>query len=155
VLGRLAPFDTRAGADVVRPFARAALPGTFSSRRPDHGRPGTMLSYSSHEAGGVLVFTAEKSAEGEGLSNQREWIYKTIETREDPRFAIDLGAIEYMSSSEIGFLITLRRRIDARQGKVVLFRLDSFIFDILRTMRLDKLFLIADDLSDALVKLSA
>jgi anti-sigma B factor antagonist len=114
-----------------------------------------MLSYSSHEAGGVLVLTAEKSAEGEGMPSQREWLYKTIESREDPRFAIDFGSIEYMSSSEIGFLITLKRRIDARQGKVVLFRLDTFILDILRTMRLDRLFLIADDLPAALAKLSA
>lgn len=113
-----------------------------------------MLSYSSHEASGVLVLTAEKSEEGEGQSTQREWLYRTIETRDDPRFAINLGEIEYMSSSEIGFLITLRRRIDVRKGKVVLFQVDSFILDILRTMRLDKLFLIADDLNSALAKLS-
>jgi anti-sigma B factor antagonist len=113
-----------------------------------------MLSYSSHEAGGVLVLTAENSPEIEHQPAQREWLYKTIESREDPRFAIDLGAIEYMSSAEIGFLITLRRRIDARKGKVVLFEVDPFIHDILRTMRLDKLFLIANDLSDALGKLA-
>ena len=113
-----------------------------------------MLSYSSHETGGVLVFTAEKAAEGDGQPSQREWLYKTIESREVPRFAIDLGQIEYMSSSEIGFLITLRRRIDTRKGKVVLFRVDTFILDVLRTMRLDKLFLIADDLNGALACLS-
>jgi anti-sigma B factor antagonist len=114
-----------------------------------------MLSYSSHESGGVLIFTAEKSSEGEVQPSQREWLYKSIESREDPRFAIDLGEIEYMSSSDIGFLITLQRRIGTRKGKVVLFGLDGFILDILRTMRLDKLFLIADDLDGALAKLSA
>src|SRR5262245_66121688 len=114
-----------------------------------------MLSYSSHESGGVLIFTAEKSAEFDLQPSQREWIYKSIETREDPRFAINLGQIEYMSSSEIGFLITLRRRIDARKGKVVLFGVDGFILDILRTMRLDKLFFIAEDLDGALAKLNA
>jgi anti-sigma B factor antagonist len=114
-----------------------------------------MLTYHSHESGGVLVLTAEKSAEGDGQPSQREWLYKTIESREDPRFAIDMGEIEYMSSAEIGFLITLRRRVDGRKGKVVLFRLDGFILDILRTMRLDQFFLIADDLEDALAKLSA
>ena len=113
-----------------------------------------MLSYSSHESGGVLVFNAEKAADTDGHPSEREWLYKSIETRDDPRFAINLGEIEYMSSSEIGFLITLRRRIDARKGKVVLFGVDGFILDILRTMRLDKLFLIADDLDGALAKLS-
>lgn len=114
-----------------------------------------MLSYITHESGGVLVLTAEKGAEGELQLAQREWLYKAIEAREDPRFAIDLGEIEYMSSSEIGFLITLKRRIDTRKGKVVLFRVDSFIFDLFRTMRLDTFFPIADDLTGALNKLSA
>src|SRR5690349_11498427 len=114
-----------------------------------------MLTYISHESSGVLILTAEKCAEGEAPLSQREWLYKTIESREDPRFAIDLGEIDYMSSSEIGFLITLKRRIDARKGKVVLFGVDSFIFDLFRTMRLDKLFLFADDLSGALARLSA
>lgn len=113
-----------------------------------------MLSYSGHEASGVMVLRAENSAEGEHQVSQREWLYKLIESRDDPRFAIDLGEIDYMSSSEIGFLITLKRRIDSRKGRVVLFGLDGFILDILRTMRLDKLFLIADDLNEARVKLS-
>jgi anti-sigma B factor antagonist len=114
-----------------------------------------MLSFSSHEAGGVLILSAEPGVEGDGQPSQREWLYKTIESRPDPRFAIDLGAIDYISSSEIGFLITLRRRIDSRKGKVVLYGVDGFILDILRTMRLDKLFLIADDLPGALALLSS
>lgn len=114
-----------------------------------------MLTYISHESSGVLVLTAEKCAEDESQLSQREWLYKLIESREDPWFAIDLGEIEYMSSSEIGFLITLKRRIDTRKGKVVLFGVDSFIQDIFRTMRLDKLFLFADDLNGALAKLLA
>lgn len=109
-----------------------------------------MLSYSGHEAGGVLVFTVEEAATGEGVMAQREWLYKTIETREDPRFVIDLGAIQYMQSSDIGVLITLKRRIDSRKGKVVLTNVDPFIFDILRTMRIDKLFTFTSDMPAAL-----
>jgi anti-anti-sigma factor len=113
-----------------------------------------MLSYRSHEAAGVLVFTAQQAAPGEAYPPDQDWIYKTIESRVDPRFVVDLGEIPYMTSAEIGFLITLRKLITARQGKLVLIRVDSFILDILRTMKLDRLFLIADDLDDALPRLS-
>jgi anti-sigma B factor antagonist len=114
-----------------------------------------MLSYSGHEAGGVLVLTVEENPTGEGSMAQREWLYKTIESRDDPRFVIDLRAIQYMQSSDIGVLITLKRRIDARKGKVVLMNIDPFIYEILRTMRIDKLFTIAPDMTSALAALSA
>ena len=113
-----------------------------------------MLSYSGHEAGGVLIFTVEENPTGEGVMAQREWLYKTIESREDPRFVIDLGNIQYMQSSDIGVLITLKRRIDARKGKVVLTNLDPFIYDILRTMRIDKIFTIAPDMPAAVKALN-
>ena len=114
-----------------------------------------MLSYSGHEAGGVLVFTVEENPTGDGMMAQREWLYKTIEGREDPRFIIDLGSVQYMQSSDIGVLITLKRRIDLRKGKVVLTNLDPFIYDILRTMRIDKLFTIASDINAAFNELGS
>src|SRR4051794_20501872 len=114
-----------------------------------------MLGYRSHEAAGVLVFTAERAAAGDPHPPQQDWIVEAIASRADPRFAVDLGEISYMTSAEIGFLITLRRRVEARRGKLALIRVDRFLLDILRTMKLDRLFLIADDLDDALPKLSA
>jgi anti-sigma B factor antagonist len=114
-----------------------------------------MLSYIGHEASGVLVFVVEDDPANEGgMMAQREALYKMIEGREDPRFVIDLGAVQYMQSSEIGVLITLKRRIDARKGKVVLVNVDPFIYDILRTMRIDKLFTIAPDLASAVKAMS-
>lgn len=108
-----------------------------------------MLNYSGHEANGVLVFTVEDAGADEPPTSQREWLYKTIESREDPRFIIDLGAINYMASSDIGLLITLKRRIDARKGKVAIVNVDPFILDVLRMMRIDKLFTISPDMKSA------
>ncbi|MFO0908604.1 MAG: STAS domain-containing protein [Isosphaeraceae bacterium] len=114
-----------------------------------------MLYYSAHEANGVLIFTVEDSESDEAYSSQREWLYKTIESRDDPKFIIDLGALNYLGSSDIGLLITLKRRIDARKGKVALVNVDSFIVDVLRTMRIDKLFTISDDMSTAVAAVTS
>lgn len=114
-----------------------------------------MLSYSGHDADGVQIFTVEEARAGEEFTSQREWLYKTIESREDPRFVIDLGAIHYMASSDIGVLITLKRRIDARKGKVVIINVDPFIYDVLRMMRIDKLFTITPDMPSALAALGS
>src|SRR5262249_22136044 len=114
-----------------------------------------MLSYSGHEAGGVLVLTVEEMEPGEEGMARREWLYKTIGGRGEPRVGLGLGSVRDMPRSGRGVLITLKRRIDARKGKVVLVNVDPFIYDILRTMRIDKLFAIAPDLNAALKLLSA
>ena len=56
-------------------------------------------------------------------------------------------------AADVGFLITVRRRADARKGKVVLFDVNSFICDSLATMKLLPLFPMADDLTGALLML--
>ena len=114
-----------------------------------------MLNYSGHEADGVLVFTVEEGEIGEHSTTQREWLYTTIETREDPRFIIDLEAVTYMASADIGLLITLKRRIDSRKGKVAIVHVDPFIYDVLRTMRIDKLFTITQSMAEAVAYVSS
>ena len=114
-----------------------------------------MLSYSAHEANGVLVLTVEEATGDRAYTSQREWLYKTIETREDPRFIIDLAAVTYMASTDIGVLVTIKRRIDQRQGKLALIHVDPFIYDILRTMRIDKLTPIHEDMPEAVASLNA
>jgi len=114
-----------------------------------------MLSYSAHEAEGVLILTVEDPGPDQFSTTQREWLYTTIETREDPRFVIDLGALTYLGSSDIGLLVTIKRRVDARKGKVLLVNVDPFIVDVLRTMRIDRLFPMAADVPSALATLSS
>jgi anti-sigma B factor antagonist len=114
-----------------------------------------MLKFTTAETDGLLVIAFEATDEnaGDWLSTQRDWLYKLVESRADGRFAIDLSEVNYLASSEIGFLMTLKRRIDRRQGKVVLFGMSSYIHDIFKTMNLTKLIDIAHDLPAAVARL--
>jgi anti-anti-sigma factor len=114
-----------------------------------------MLSWTTHEVGGVLVITLEPSPVGidERQAKERQGLYEIIQSRPDPRFAVDLGGVEYVSSADIGFLITIRRRTDVRKGKLALFEVNSYIRESLSTMKLLPLFPIAEDLSGALALL--
>src|SRR5689334_2875371 len=97
-----------------------------------------MLNWTTRDAGGVLVITLEPSPSvtDDRQSGERQKLYETIQTRPDGRFAIDLGRVDYMSSADLGFIITVRRRADIRKGKLVLFDVNSYIQDSLRTMKL-------------------
>jgi anti-sigma B factor antagonist len=121
-------------------------------------RPGeiqTMLKFTTQDASGVLViaFEATDDHASDWQATQRDWLYKLIESHKDPRFAIDLGDLNYLQSSEIGFLVTLKRRIDRRQGKVVIYGVSPYIQEIFETMNLHKVLDIADTRSAAMNKL--
>jgi anti-anti-sigma factor len=115
-----------------------------------------MLSFETSEHQGVQLVTFEETAEtGDSRqTSQRQGLYQMIESLSDPRFAFDLGAVRYLTSSDIGFLITLRRRIGARHGRVVIFAIDDYLVDVFKTMRLHTLFEFAHDMREALTRLS-
>jgi len=102
----------------------------------------------------VLAFEASDDVNSNWQSTERDWLYKLVESHPDPRFAIDLSQVNYLASSEIGFLMTLKRRIDRRQGRAVFFGLGPYILDIFKTMNLTKILVFADSLPGALAKLS-
>jgi len=114
-----------------------------------------MLNFTTNEAGGVLIIAFEPTDEinYDWQSTQRDWLYKLIESREDPRFAVDLNGVNYLASSEIGFLVTIKRRIDRQKGKVVFFGISPYIHDIFRTMNLHSVLDIVESRNDALGKL--
>lgn len=114
-----------------------------------------MLSFTTNDVRGVLVVAFEATEDGvtDWQMSQRDWLYKLIESHPGSRFAIDLSDVNYLASSEIGFLVTLKRRIDRRQGKVVMFGAGPYIKDLFQTMNLTRFFDIVDSLPTALNRL--
>jgi anti-sigma B factor antagonist len=116
-----------------------------------------MLKFTTHEQNGVLIVAFEPTEDlvTDWQITERDWLYKLVESRRDPRFAIDLSEVNYLASSEIGFLVSLKRRIDRRQGKVVLFGVSSSILEIFDTMNLTRILDIAPDVGSALLRLGS
>lgn len=116
-----------------------------------------MLNFTTNELGGVLIVAFEPTDEShcDWQTTQREYLYKLIESREDPRFGIDLSEISYLASSEIGFLVTIKRRIDRRKGRVVFFGISPYLSEIFRTTNLTRVLDIVDSRTEALVKLKS
>jgi anti-sigma B factor antagonist len=114
-----------------------------------------MLRFTTKEVNGVLILAFEPAENGasDWQTTQRDWLYRLVETHPDSRFAIDLSDVSYLASSEIGFLVTLKRRIDRRKGHVVIFGVSPYILDIFHTMNLTKILDLADSLTEALAKL--
>ncbi len=116
-----------------------------------------MLAFKTHEVGDVLVLAFEATEElvTDWQVTERDWLYKLVESHRDARFAIDLSGVNYLASSEIGFLVSLKRRIDRRQGRVVVFGVGPYILEIFQAMNLVRILDIVENLGSALAKLAA
>jgi anti-sigma B factor antagonist len=112
---------------------------------------GTMRPPLVREEGDILLITLDDPvAVNEGQAyGLRQVLYSKVETLEAPKVAIDLGAIDYISSTGIALLIGLKRRIEARQGRLALFHLRDEVVELFAVMRLTGLFAIVPDQEQA------
>jgi anti-sigma B factor antagonist len=114
-----------------------------------------MSTFRTREESDVLVIMIDSAFGLNDFRNTglREALYELVEERNEPRIAIDLVNVDYLSSSGVAILVGIKRRIDARNGKVVLFHLQPIVLDLLKVMRLDQYLNIVDDESAALASL--
>jgi anti-sigma B factor antagonist len=116
-----------------------------------------MLKFTTQEQNDVLIVAFEPTDDlvTDWQITERDWLYKLVESRREPRIAIDLSEVNYLASSEIGFLVSLKRRIDRRQGKVVVFGVSTSIIEIFDAMNLTRILDIAPDVGSALLRLGS
>jgi anti-sigma B factor antagonist len=114
-----------------------------------------MSSFSTRQDSEVLVVAFEN---GDGLNDfrnnaVRDSLYELVQTQPEPLFALDLSNVGYLSSSGVALLVGLKRRIETKGGKIVIYRLEPVVRDLLSVMKLDRFFLIADDEARAVASL--
>jgi anti-anti-sigma factor len=116
-----------------------------------------MLNFSTSEVSGILIIAFEPTEDNnyDWQSTQRDYLYKLIESREVPLFGVDLSGVNYLASSEIGFLVTIKRRIDRRKGKVVFFGISPYLKEIFQTTNLTRVLDLVESRNEALAKLRA
>lgn len=114
-----------------------------------------MSSFSTRDEQDSLIVTLSDSASMNDFRSNtfRNSLYEVVENRETPRIALDMGVVDYLSSSGVAILVGMKRRCDAKHGKFVIYGIQPNVFDLLRVMRLDQYFTFASDESEALASL--
>jgi anti-sigma B factor antagonist len=116
-----------------------------------------MSSFNVREQSGALILSFDGAAGLNDFRNSslRDSLYELIQNRQDPQVALDLGTIDYLSSSGVAILVGVKRRSDTRGGKVVLFHVQPIVQDLLKVMKLDRYFQSAESEAAALSMLRA
>jgi anti-sigma B factor antagonist len=106
-----------------------------------------MSSFSVREEPEALVVRIdEPAALNDFRSNTfRDALYETVAAAGPARVAVDLGNVDFLSSSGVAILVGLKRRVDGHQGKLVLFGVQPVVQELLRITRLTQYFTFADD----------
>ena len=114
-----------------------------------------MASFTTRDESDALIVQFETAAGLNDFRNNalRDALYELVQVRPEPYFAIDLQKVDYLSSSGVAILVGLKRRIEARGGKIVFYHIQPIVRDLLAVMKLDRFFTIADDEPQALASL--
>ncbi len=114
-----------------------------------------MSAFTTREESDALVVEITDPASLNDFRNTpfHDSLFGLIQSRDKPRLAIDMGRVDYLSSSGVAILVGLKRRLDGRGGRAVLYRLQSEVLDLLRVMKLDHYLIIAEDEDQALASL--
>ncbi|HEV3162934.1 MAG TPA: STAS domain-containing protein [Isosphaeraceae bacterium] len=109
----------------------------------------------SDEAGILVITFDDPNSLNDGRSDAfRQSIYQVIDDRPNGQVAADLSPVEYLSSTGLAVLIGLKRRVEAQNGKLVLFQLHPYVQDVLRITKLSQFFTITPSRESALALLS-
>jgi anti-sigma B factor antagonist len=114
-----------------------------------------MSTFSTRQESDATIIVFDSAAGLNDFRNNalRDALYELVQGMGDPRLALDLLKVDYLSSSGVAILVGLKRRADTRNGKIVLYHVLPVVRDLLHVMKLDRYFPIAEDEHAALAAL--
>ena len=122
---------------------------------PLPGQPNSFITLEEH--GDVLVvrFKMRLLNDEENIEQLGQELFSLVEQANWLKMVLDLTNVEYLTSSVLGKLITLHRKLHRSQGKMVLFGLSDGVDAILRTSKLLTYFAIAENRDAAIALLAS
>ena len=114
-------------------------------------RPRISVDYAQDAT--VITLTDEKILRTADIIALEESIMPLIEAEESARIVIDFTNVQFLSSSVLGLLIRISKKIYEQDGQLRLCNINPKIFSIFKITRLDKIFDICNNLSEAIKSL--
>ena len=78
---------------------------------------------------------------------------KIVEATPGIKLVVDFKGVEYLSSTALGKLITLKRRVDSKSGELRLCNIKESILEVFSITKLDTIFTIKSTLQEAVADL--
>lgn len=109
----------------------------------------TYFNCEVHDDIAVADFTAARITEEDNVELLGQDLFTLVEKMNFRKVVVGLNAVEYVTSSVIGKLITLHRKLVRNDGMLVLYGIHGTLHDILDASQLTRYFNTADSRNDA------
>ncbi len=110
----------------------------------------------SEKDGGVTVvnFVDRKILDEANIQELGRELFGLVESDDGKKLVLNFSNVEFLSSAALGKLITLDKKVKGASGQLRLTNIRPEIYEVFKITRLDKLFKIDDEESEALATLS-
>ena len=108
------------------------------------------LKVSTEGAVTVVELTDKKLLEEESISGIGEQLNTLVSGVEHPTIVVDFSSVGHMSSSALGMLITLHKRIREKDGQLRLCGVRPSIYEVFVITRLNEIFRICSTRQEAM-----
>jgi anti-sigma B factor antagonist len=98
----------------------------------------------------IVGFVDEKILEEQDIRALQDTIMSIIDQSENLKLVLDFGNVRFLSSSVLGLLIRISKRVYEKNGKLRLCNIDKKIYEVFKITRLTKTFDIYQDIHSAI-----
>ena len=88
----------------------------------------------------VVNFVDKKILDEQNIQKIGEDLFSLVDEHGRKKILLNFGNVEYLSSAALGKFITLNKKVNAAQGKLVLCNIDPQIHEVFEITKLDKFF---------------
>jgi len=112
------------------------------------------LNVSAEGPATVVELTDRKILDEVGISQIGEQLSSLVSQTDKPRMVLDFSSVSHMSSSALGMLITIHKRICEKQGELRLCNIAPGIYEVFVITRLSEIFRIYSSRQEAIDSLN-
>lgn len=98
----------------------------------------------------VVNFTDRKILDEQNIQIIGEQLFSLVDELGRRKILLNFGNVEYLSSAALGKLITLNKKLQGVQGKLILCNIHPQIYEVFEITRLNKLLNIRKDEQEAM-----
>jgi anti-sigma B factor antagonist len=107
------------------------------------------VSVSQHKDIRVVEFTNNKILDEANIVEIGQTITSLVDERDNPKILLDFSNVDHLSSAALGMLINANNRIKQKNGQLRLASIKPQIYEVFVITKLNKLFKILPDRSEA------
>ena len=98
----------------------------------------------------LVCFTTPRIVQEEDIQATFEQLQRLVDEKPGREYVLDFRKVQFLSSSVLGRLILLQKKVASAGGRLVLCGIAKEIFEVFKITKLDKVFTIKEDVKGAL-----